>query len=167
VREQHFCEHHARDVVTSYSSDPWPGFSGRRASLSGAQQFEISFVIITEVYDQQCVYLHEVDGPRLFPLLIGIFEATMLYRRLNGDETPRPMTHDAWASTFRLLGAEVEHVLVYRFADHTYFATAQIRHRGHIEQLDLRPSDAFNLAVHCGSPIFISDAVLEQIGLGG
>ena len=42
---------------------------------------ELSRIIISEINDQQVIYLKEVDGPRTFPILIGIFEATSIHRR--------------------------------------------------------------------------------------
>ena len=41
--------------------------------------------IISEVNDQQVVYLKEVDGDRTFPILIGIFEATSITKLANGN----------------------------------------------------------------------------------
>ena len=61
---------------------------------------ELSRIIISEINDQQVIYLKEIDGPRTFPILIGIFEATSIDRRVKGFEAPRPLTHDL------LVGAE-------------------------------------------------------------
>ena len=46
-------------------------------------QMELSRIIINEINDQQVIYLREVDGERMFPILIGIFEATSIDRRVN------------------------------------------------------------------------------------
>jgi hypothetical protein len=43
---------------------------------------ELSRIIISEINDQQVIYLKEVDGERSFPILIGIFEATSIERRV-------------------------------------------------------------------------------------
>ena len=45
-------------------------------------QMELSRIIISEINDQQVIYLKEVDGDRTFPILIGIFEATSIDRRV-------------------------------------------------------------------------------------
>jgi uncharacterized protein len=166
IDEQHLCEEHARVRLTSFSG-PFPAFSGKRATQAGASQFEIGFIVISEINDQQVVYLHEVGGRRFFPLLIGIFEATSLHRRLRGDMSPRPLTHDAWADTIRLLGAEIQAVVIERLENRIYFTTALIRHEGRMLDLDLRPSDAFILAILFDCPILIADEVLDQIDVGG
>jgi uncharacterized protein len=164
--EKHLCDEHARVELTSFSGT-FPPFAGKRAAMERARQFEIGAVIISEINDQQVVYLHEVDGKRLFPLLIGIFEATSLHRRLRGDVSPRPLTHDAWADTIRLFGAHLEAVAVQRLANSVYFTTARIRHQGRLLDLDLRPSDAFILALLFECPIFVAEEVLDQIDAGG
>ncbi len=51
---------------------------------------ELSRIIISEINDQQVIYLREIDGERTFPILIGIFEATSIDRHVRGVETPRP-----------------------------------------------------------------------------
>jgi bifunctional DNase/RNase len=43
---------------------------------------ELARIVISEIGDQQMIYLREVDGDRMFPILIGIFEATSIDRRV-------------------------------------------------------------------------------------
>ena len=53
---------------------------------------ELSRIIISEINDQQVVYLKEVDGPRSFPILIGWFEANSIdrhVRRLSWPASPK------------------------------------------------------------------------------
>ena len=57
-------------------------------------QMELSRIIISEINDQQVIYLKEVEGDRTFPILIGIFEATSIDRRVKQYHSPRPLTHD-------------------------------------------------------------------------
>ena len=49
-------------------------------------QMALSRIIISEFTEQQVIYLKEVDGDRAFPILIGIFEATSIERRVKGIE---------------------------------------------------------------------------------
>ena len=57
-------------------------------------QMELVRIIISEIGEQQVVYLKEVEGDRTFPIVIGLFEATSIDRRVKGVESPRPLTHD-------------------------------------------------------------------------
>ena len=56
-------------------------------------QMQLSRIIISEINEQQIIYLKEVDGDRQFPILIGIFEATSIDRRVRAKRAPRPLTH--------------------------------------------------------------------------
>ena len=75
-------------------------------------QMELSRIIISEINDQQVVFLREVDveeprEPRSFPILIGIFEATSIDRRVQGNVPQRPLTHDLLKNAIEELGGEV------------------------------------------------------------
>ena len=48
-------------------------------------QMQLARIIISELTDNQFVFLQEVDGEREFPILIGIFEATNIDRRVKED----------------------------------------------------------------------------------
>ena len=39
-------------------------------------------IIISEIHEQQIILLREVDGERNFSIMIGIFEATSIDRRV-------------------------------------------------------------------------------------
>jgi uncharacterized protein len=163
---EHLCEPHARSAITLYVG-PSTEFSGIRKSVENARQFEIGLIVISEISDQQVVYLYAVDGSRLAPMTMGIFEATSLARKLNGYPTPRPLTHDAFADCIQLLGGELQDIVIHRLDHHIYYANARIVQQNELVLLDLRPSDAYILAVHCGCPIFIADQVLDQIDQQG
>ena len=45
-------------------------------------EMRLAKIIISEISDNQIVFLKEVDGERQFPILIGIFEATSIDRRV-------------------------------------------------------------------------------------
>ena len=70
-------------------------------------QMELSRIIISEINEQQVIYLKEVDGDRSFPILIGIFEATSIDRRVKGHRSPRPLTHDLLVQRGRQPGRRI------------------------------------------------------------
>jgi len=166
AKEQHLCAEHTRVTLTQYPP-PAPEFSEKRHRLDGARQFEIFLVIISEINEQQVVHLREADGSRRIPILIGIFEAMSLARRLKGESYPRPLTHDAIAAAIRLLGGEVQDVVIDRLERHCYFANVRIWVQGDLRLLDVRPSDGFILAILFGCPIFFTDQVLDKIDQKG
>ena len=103
-------------------------------------QMELSRIIISEINDQQVVYLKEVEGDRTFPILIGLFEATSIDRRVKHHQSPRPLTHDLLVAAVELMGGETV-------------------------EIDARPSDAIAVAVTCepNLPIYVSEEVLDNV----
>jgi uncharacterized protein len=126
---------------------------------------ELSRIIISEINDNQVIYLKEIDGERQFPILIGIFEATSIDRRVKGYPSPRPLTHDLIVSVVENLGGEFQDVVISELKEHTYFAKLRVRHEGELIEIDARPSDAIAVAVTCQPtlPIFVNEEVLNDV----
>ena len=128
-------------------------------------QMELSRIIISEINDQQVIYLKEVDGNRMFPILIGIFEATSIDRHVKHMQTPRPLTHDLLVNAIEQMGGELQDVVITELRDHTYFAVLRVRHDGELIEIDSRPSDAIAVAVTADPPlpIYVSEDVLSDV----
>ena len=144
-----------------------PSGSGSRAcgerEAAVPVQMELKRIIISEVHDQQVIMLREVEGDRSFPIVIGIFEATSIDRRVKGMPSPRPLTHDLVASVIENMGGELRDIYISELRDHTYFAKLRIRQNGEMLEVDSRPSDAIALAVTAGVPIYVAEDVLEEV----
>ena len=125
---------------------------------------ELARIIISEVHDQQVIMLKEVEGDRSFPIVIGIFEATSIDRRVRGLPAPRPLTHDLLASSIELLGGELQDIYISELREHTYYAKLRIKHDGEIVEVDSRPSDAIAVAVTVDVPIFVAEDILDEVG---
>jgi uncharacterized protein len=125
-------------------------------------QMELKRIIISEVHDQQVVMLKEVEGERSFPIVIGIFEATSIDRRVKGMPSPRPLTHDLVASVIDNMGGELQDIYISDLREHTYYAKLRIRLNGELVEVDSRPSDAIALAVTARVPIYVAEDVLGE-----
>ena len=99
-------------------------------------EMELSRIIISEVNDQQVVYLKEVEGDRTFPILIGLFEATSIDRRVKHSPTPRPLTHDLLVAAVELMGGEFQDVIIAELKEHTYYATLRVEKEGEVVEID-------------------------------
>ncbi len=126
---------------------------------------ELSRIIISEINEQQVIYLKEVEGDRTFPILIGLFEATSIERRVKQRNSPRPLTHDLLVNTVDCLGGELQDVVISELKEHTYYAKLRVRHDGELIEIDSRPSDAIAVAVTCDPvlPIYVSEEVLNDV----
>lgn len=125
----------------------------------------LSRIIISEINEQQVIYLREVEGERQFPIFIGIFEATSIERRVKHRPNPRPLTHDLLVNVIEQLGAELDSVVISGLKEHTYFAHLRLKKEGEIIEIDSRPSDAIAVAVSCDPflPIYVAEEVLNEV----
>jgi bifunctional DNase/RNase len=126
---------------------------------------QLSRIIISEISDNQVIYLKEIDGERQFPILIGIFEATSIDRRVKAAaRPPRPLTHDLVVNVAESLGGTIESVMISSLQEQTYFAQIRIRRGEEMIEIDARPSDAIAVAVTFQPPlpIFVAEEVLEK-----
>lgn len=156
-----------------------------------AVRMELSRILIRELNDYQIIELREVapgsesangttpegpdaldklgesggqiEGGRAFPIVIGLPEAQAIERRLKGIQIKRPMTHELLASVIEALGGKLVSITINDLADHTFFATLDIRKAdGSIAHIDSRPSDAIALGIAGSVPIFVAEHVLES-----
>lgn len=128
---------------------------------------QLARIIISELTESQVIYLREVDGEREFPILIGIFEATNIDRRVKEDDyrPPRPLTHDLVVRTAEAMGASIQSVSISDLSDQTYFAHLRLEtESGEMIEIDCRPSDAIAVAVTFSPPlpIFVAEHVLDE-----
>ncbi len=127
---------------------------------------ELSRVIVSDLNDQQAMYLREVGGTRTFPILIGQFEAQSINRQLLEEEPFRPMTHQLLKNVVAVLGGAIEEVMITEMKEHTYFAVLKVRIGDTVHDIDCRPSDAIAMAVHYSPTllIYVAEKVLAEVG---
>ena len=126
-------------------------------------QMELYKIIISEMAEQQIIWLKEVDGERKFPIVIGNQEAFAIDRRLKGHVHPRPLTHDLLANVIEQLGGTIDRIEINNLQDHTFFARIHIRQDGQTVKIDSRPSDAIALGIATTVPIYVAEHVLDEV----
>ena len=163
--EVHLCEACSRRFLATTDAQPIPDThpSGPHSQL-GEYRLEVVRVIISELDAHQIIAFREVGGLRSFPLVVGIFEASLIDRRLKGEQAPRPLTHDGWFATIAALGSELRAVGIDRLEDHTFFASLRLSRSGGAEvRVDIRPSDAVAMALAARVPILIPNDLLTEL----
>jgi len=122
-------------------------------------------IVISDFNESQVIYLKEIEGDRWFPIMIGLWEALMIDRRVKRLGSPRPLTHDLLVSAVQHLGGELQDVLITELKEGTYYAHLRIRHDGELIAVDARPSDAICVAVTCqpSLPIYVNEEVLSEV----
>ena len=129
------------------------------------QEMVIYGVSFDLVGKQPIVLLKTVAGNTFLPIWIGHAEAAAILMKLQGTDTPRPMTHDLATDIMRELNAQVAKITVTELRDNTFYALITLRSEVSEFDVDSRPSDAIALAVRANAPIFAADQVIEDSGI--
>src|ERR671926_69300 len=103
------------------------------------QEMVIYGVSFDMVGKQPIVLLKTRDGNKFLPIWIGHPEAAAILMKLQGANTPRPMTHDLMDEMLQRLDVSCAKV-----------------------EIDSRPSDALALAVRTKAPIFAHEDVIAE-----
>jgi len=111
---------------------------------------------------QPVMLLKEQQGPRVLPIWVGHPEGRALALQLAGKALRRPLTQDLMASLVEAAGARIERISVGRFGENTFYAAVIVTSGGEAQEVDARPSDALNLAVRAGAPVFVDAQVMEE-----
>ena len=126
------------------------------------QEMVIYGVSFDMVGKQPIVLLKAVDTNKFLPIWIGHPEAAAILMKLQGANTPRPMTHDLINDMIDQLQAECTRVAVTELKENTFFASITLRVNGQEVEIDSRPSDALAVAVRTSAPIFAAEDVIAE-----
>ncbi len=111
------------------------------------------------------VLLKERGGERVLPICIGANEGDLLAARLGEWSHPRPMGPDLTARLLEAGGVHVERVVIGSIHGNTFYATVTVTAAGESHEVDARPSDALNLAVRVGAPVFVAPEIIDKSGV--
>lgn len=111
------------------------------------------------------VLLREKGGDRVLPIWIGAAEGDALALQLTGGTMPRPLTADLMASLLEASSGAVERVAVNSLRDKTFYAVITLSAGGRASEIDARPSDALNLAVRVGAPVYVDPEIMDASGM--
>jgi len=109
--------------------------------------------------------LAEENGKRRVPIIIGTPEAQSIAIFLENLIPPRPLTHDLFASFIKSLNVELKRVNIYKYEDGTFFSELIFDDKGKVIHLESRTSDAVALAIRTATPIFIAEAIMDEVSI--
>lgn len=112
------------------------------------------------------IVLKELDGERTLPIYTGRSEAVAMASTLEAVDMPRPMTYQMAARLLEAARSSVIEVRVTRLVESTFYATVMVSGRDGQAEVDVRPSDALNLALVTGSPIRVEAKVFDETPAG-
>lgn len=125
-------------------------------------EMAIKGLIPDPITNMPIVVLREVDGERVLPIWVGVFEGNAIALQIENVQTPRPMTHDLLGRVIAELGAQVERIVVSDLKENTFYALLHVTSSAGPVMIDARPSDAIALALRTGSRIFVEEDVISN-----
>ena len=155
-----------RVVATEYGFPDWMSMRTHVERKERATMYEmtVDHIKVNKLSNQRMVILKGKEVRKSLSIWIGEAEGNAIGLKLQGQDMPRPMTHDLMDSMIRDLGATVSRVVVSEMSGETFLANVELQTNDTTLELDSRPSDAIALAVRCGAPVFVAADVLEQVG---
>jgi len=86
---------------------------------------------------------------------------------LIGEMDERPNVHDGMTSLLQVYNITLNYVVMYRYDNTTgaYYSDAVFQKGSDVLVLDMRPSDAFALALRTKSQIYINKTMLDEVGV--
>src|SRR5688572_30527083 len=126
------------------------------------QEMVIYGVSFDMVGKQPIVLLKTRDGNKFLPIWIGHPEAAAILMKLQGANTPRPMTHDLINDMLTEMDVSCSKVSVTELRENTFYASITLQVNGREVEIDSRPSDALALAVRTSAPIFAAEEVIAE-----
>lgn len=106
--------------------------------------------------------LGEMDGERQLAVIIGTTEAQAILLELKGIRSPRPLSHQLFASVIEALNVRLLRVLIYKVEKGLFYSYLFLQTENSIIRVDARTSDAIAIAMYLQSPIFIYEDLLER-----
>jgi len=108
------------------------------------------------------VLLRKADSRNVLPIFVGPNEAHSIAAAYNNRSFPRPLTHDLFANTLKLLDCSIPRIVITDLVDNVFFSKIYlVRNESEKYQIDARPSDAIALALRFGAPLFASKLVMQ------
>lgn len=112
------------------------------------------------------VIVLEAVGQNVYlPIWVAEREAQVAHAYLNGQRSPRPLTHDLLLSAITTLGGHITGVYVSDLQNRTFIGRIDISQSGTVRQLDARSSDAVCISLGARVPLYIMIHVIAQAGM--
>lgn len=112
------------------------------------------------------VYLQEVGGRRVFPIVVDKPQAGIIQAKFTkAPKFLRPLSHDLILNVIQALGGKVTRVLITNISGETYYAKIILDAGGRHLEIDSRPSDAIVLALEAEVTIWVDKRLFDQIAV--
>ena len=161
TKREKLCDDHARITLTNYT--PTHNVRAKPALVTqNAVECDIEYVAATTSYREQSIVLTDCESHKLLAVLTGYCEALALSQVIMNEHAGRPRTHDAAVLLVHRLGATIEQVSVDSLEAGIYHANVLMTQGAQKVTVDIRPSDAFVLALIADCPIMFNKQLVAN-----
>lgn len=158
--------HRARQAMRlKVDREPTRAVTRRRLRMVEVEVYDVFTVKGEEAVSipvQATVLLREKDDGRFIPIWIGEAEGIAMAYALEEKEVARPLTHDLTKNLLDAVGVRVQSVTVNKLVNDTFYAVVSVQNGSGPQDVDARPSDAINLALRVGAPLFVEESVFDE-----
>ncbi len=134
--------------------------------MSARVEMVIRNIVPAHSHGAYTLYLRELNGNRILPIIIGGFEAQAISMELEGMKPSRPLTHDLFTSALKEFDITVTEINIERLEEGIYFAGITCLfvndETSKLVVLDARTSDAIALGIKFRAPIFCMESILVE-----
>jgi bifunctional DNase/RNase len=128
-------------------------------------EVKVHRLIVDPTSQQPVVILTDSYEERALLIWISSFEASAIYRELQGIKPVRPQTHDLLESIIQKVNGKVHHIVIPRVEENIYYATIVLQKADVFLEIDARPSDSIVMALKFKAPIFVSNSLFAEMAI--
>lgn len=107
----------------------------------------------------------EKNEKDVYPIWIGVHEAEGILVGQSEFRPARPLTYDLLKNIIESLDGLVKKIEIVDLVDNAYISNIIIQQNDKEIVIDSRPSDAINIAIRFGAPIYLNEEVVKKIDL--
>ena len=134
--------------------------------MSNRVEMVIRNIVPAHSHGAYTLYLKELNGNRILPIIIGGFEAQAIAMELEGMKPTRPMTHDLFSNALREFDITVTEINIQQLDEGIYYAGITCLcvndSTSKLVVLDSRTSDAIAMGIKFRCPIFCVEKILDE-----
>ncbi len=108
------------------------------------------------------------DGDKAIVFYIDPAIGAAIHGYMNGQSSPRPLSHDLYQDTLMAFGGQVSRMVIIRMEDDVYYARLIIEAENEvmerkIVELDCRPSDGLAITTRSNAPVYVVKELWDQL----
>jgi len=128
-------------------------------------EMKVAGIALDALSRSPIVLLKDTTDRRALPIWIGQAEARAIISALEGEDLPRPLTHDLMLNSWKLWNVTLKRVVIHSLQDNVFHAVLYLCRGDEVQQLDARPSDAIALALKANVPIWVMEEVVANASI--